>query len=357
MMVDDSAVIRGLFQRVLSADPSIEIVASVANGKHALDALDRNDVEVIVLDIEMPVMDGITALPQILRKKPNVKVVMASTLTTKNAAISMKALSLGASDYIGKPSATGLNAAADFKRELVEKIKVLGAVARGKRGLPLQQAALAPSARETGLYPGKPVVLRPMPTERPAALAIGSSTGGPQALSNLFEALGNRLRVPIFITQHMPPTFTTILAERLGAISGLPAGEGKDGEMVVPGRIYVAPGGMHMLVKKDGGKITTHLSNAPPENFCRPAVDPMLRSLSQVYGSKLFVLIMTGMGSDGAKGAEIVVQARGAIIAQDEPTSVVWGMPGAVATAGLCSAVLRISDIAPLILKTFGVGK
>ncbi len=356
MVVDDSAVIRGLLTKTLESEPEIKVVSTVGNGQAAVDALKRIDIDVVVLDIEMPVMDGLTALPKMLEVKPAVQVIMASTLTLKGASVSMKALSLGAADYLPKPTTTtGINTATDFKQGLVEKVKSWGLVARKKRGLPAGTAA-APStaapAAPKKLYPGA-VTLRaaPIVPGRVECLAVGSSTGGPQALFALFRSLGRVDRMPVFVTQHMPATFTTILAEHLAQASGMPAAEAKDGEPVVPGRIFVAPGDFHMTVENQGTQNVVRLNKNPPENFCRPAVDPMLRSITKVYGPRTLFVMLTGMGQDGLKGARELVNAGSTVIAQDEATSVVWGMPGAVATAGLCTAVLPLSEIGPYVKK------
>ena len=357
MIVDDSAVIRGLLTRALESDPHISIVASVQNGKIALSTLERQKVDVVVLDIEMPVMDGMTALPLIIKAQPGIKVIMASTLTLKNAEISMQALQAGAADYIPKPTSTGeISTAGDFKRELTEKVKALGLAARG--GSAAVQPIAAPAAvRSTGTVVAKPAVakkqiqLRPMPTTVPEIIAIGSSTGGPQALFEVIKSLAGKVTQPILITQHMPATFTKLLAEHITRVSGMNCNEAQNGEAIVGGQVYVAPGDFHMLLEADGNKKIIRLTQDPPENFCRPSVDPMLRSLSAIYGPKLLVLILTGMGADGQRGSEVVTAAGGAVVAQDEATSVVWGMPGAVASNGLCSAVLPLKDIGPQVLK------
>ncbi|WP_303979743.1 chemotaxis response regulator protein-glutamate methylesterase [Dongia mobilis] len=359
MVVDDSAVIRGLLTRALESDPTIKVVTTVGNGQLAIDALGRpdNDIEVIVLDIEMPVMDGITALPRLLQTKPGVAVIMASTLTLKGASVSMKAMSLGSSDYVPKPTTTGaISAATDFKADLVEKVKSWAQAGRRKRGIAAPSATGEPgSATPTApkqLYGGQPIKLRDMPPLlRPECLAIGSSTGGPQALFKVFQAIGKITHVPVFVTQHMPATFTTILAEHLGQAAGMPSAEAKDGEPVVAGRIYVAPGDFHMVVEGNAAQRVVRINKNPPENFCRPAVDPMLRSIAKVYGNKTLFVMLTGMGQDGLKGATELTNVGGTVIAQDEPSSVVWGMPGAVATAGLCSAVLPLADIGAFVKK------
>lgn len=357
MVVDDSMVIRGLLTRSLETDPGIKVVVSAGNGKAALDAIAKNDVEVVVLDIEMPIMDGMTALPQLIAARPYVQVIMASTLTLKGASISMKALSMGAADYVPKPTSTSqINGAEDFKVDLIAKVKSWGAVARRRRGSmpggaksPATPAAAAPVPRR--LYGGAEVKLRQAGTVKPECLVIGSSTGGPQALFKVFQMLGPITHLPVFVTQHMPATFTTILAEHIAQASGTPAAEAKDGEAVVNGRIYVAPGDFHMTVMLENGRKVMRVSKTPPENFCRPAVDPMLRSITKIYGNKILFCMLTGMGQDGLRGAQDLVANGGTVIAQDEATSVVWGMPGAVSTAGLCSAVLPLSDIGPYIRK------
>lgn len=368
MVVDDSAVVRGLETRMLESDPMIKVVASVGNGQAAVQALDRHDVEVIVLDIEMPVMDGLTALPKLLEKRPNVRVIMSSTLTQKNAEVSLKALELGATDYIPKPSSSrDLTGGGDFKTILVDKVKALGASARRGTGLyrdPQARPAVRqfsaerrrPAAPAPALKPqlagGKPA-LRAELRDQPDVIAIGSSTGGPQALFTVLGGLkaSGGVRQPILITQHMPATFTTILAEHIARISGFPATEAKDGERIVGGHVYVAPGDYHMLVTVQGNEKFIKLDQGPPENFCRPSVDPMFRSIAKAYGRKVLACVLTGMGADGAKGGQVIVDAGGAVVAQDEATSVVWGMPGAAANAGICSAILPISEVATYIHK------
>jgi two-component system chemotaxis response regulator CheB len=357
MVVDDSAVIRGLLIRSLESDPKIAVVASVGDGRMALNALSRHDVEVVVLDIEMPVMDGLTALPLLIAARPGLKVIMASTLTRRNADISLQALSAGAADYIPKPGATALTTADVFKVELVAKIKALGEAKRKAAGI-AQPTAMAPrqgtAARAPVRRPAgpQPIALRAASPEPFDALAIGSSTGGPQALFQLLANIRGAVNRPIFITQHMPPTFTTILAEHISRSTGWSAAEGIDGEIIRANRVYVAPGDFHMLIEATpGGDKVIKLSKAPAENFCRPSVDPMLRSLARAYGRRLLTVILTGMGHDGLRGGEAVREVGGTMVAQDEATSVVWGMPGAVATAGLCSAVLPIGEIGPYIAK------
>jgi two-component system chemotaxis response regulator CheB len=357
MVVDDSAAIRGLLIRALESDPEVAVIASASNGKAALAVLERNDVEVVILDIEMPVMDGLTALPKLLAAKPDIKVIIASTLTRRGADISMRALAAGAADYLTKPGSLALSSADQFKRDLLAKVKVLahaGRTAAALRALPAPGARRRPAEPPPEVAPRRVIALRPMAREVPEAIAIGASTGGPQALFAVLGQLKGAVRQPIFITQHMPATFTTILAEHIARSSGYPTREAVDGEPVVGGRIYVAPGDFHMTIETAApGNRLLRLSKEPPENFCRPSVDPMLRSLARIYGRRLMCVILTGMGHDGRSGGEEVVAAGGTVIAQDEATSVVWGMPGSAAHAGVCSAVLPLDDIAPKLLRIF----
>ena len=350
LIVDDSAVIRGLLTRILEAEDDITVTTTVSDGRMAIKSLGRHDIEVIVLDIEMPGMDGLTALPLLVAADPDVKIIMASTLTRKNAEISMRALAAGAHDYIPKPSATSeLRTGENFKRELVEKVKALGEVRRGSRPKALVRRAPRVPIKVRPLHPGSVTLRRPTAILAPKVLAIGSSTGGPQALFSLFKSLNGRVAVPVLITQHMPATFTAILAEHLARASGMNCAEAIDGESLRGGQIYVAPGGFHMIVEAKDGENLVRLTTTPPESFCRPAVDPMLRSIAENFGALALVIILTGMGQDGLQGCKAVTAAGGTVIAQDEASSVVWGMPGAVATADLCSAVLPIAEIGPYV--------
>lgn len=357
MIVDDSVVIRGFLSRYLHADPAIQIVASVSNGDLALSTISRREIDVVILDIEMPVMDGLTALPKILEMDPCIQVIMASTLTKKNAAVTLQAMHMGAAECLAKPStAKDMNAAEDFQHDLVSKTLALGRRAQMKRQghahagnaeRPRSSIAHLPVAGVRQQYqlqaPGFP--------GKPDVLAIGSSTGGPQALLGVLSALRPGFGQPLFITQHMPATFTSILAEHLHKHCGIACMEAVHGEIVTGGRAYIAPGSFHMTVAMQSGARHIVLNQDPPENFCRPAVDPMLRSLVRVYGRKIFTLILTGMGVDGMKGCQEVVKAGGVVVAQDEASSVVWGMPGAVTNAGLCSRVLPLDQLGPFLKK------
>lgn len=365
MVVDDSAVIRGLISRWIEAEADMIVAASIRTGLDAVNQLDRVAPDIVVLDIEMPDMDGISALPLLLAKKRDLIIIMASTLTRRNAEVSLKALSLGAADYIPKPESTREIAAADvFKRDLIEKIRHLGARVRRTATVsspsitpaahPVQAPALrAPLAPIVPPAPSK-VTTRPFSSSTPRVLLIGSSTGGPQALMTLIAGIGPVIdQYPVLITQHMPPTFTTILAEHLARTSGRPAHEAIDGEAIRPGQIYLAPGGRHMKVARSNGSPVIALTDGPQINFCKPAVDPLFSSAIDVWQNGILAVILTGMGSDGCGGSKDIVAAGGNIIAQDEATSVVWGMPGAVAHAGVCAAILSIDQIAPKLVRLF----
>jgi two-component system chemotaxis response regulator CheB len=354
MLVDDSAVIRGLIARMIEGEPGLRVAASVGNGQMAVDRLKANPVDVIILDIEMPVMDGLTAIPKLLEIKPDVKIIMASTLTEKNADISLRALQAGATDYVPKPTATReISGGETFKHELLEKIRQLGLISRRPPSTPGAASAVpVPKERVAKPLYEKPIQLRTDGgTVRPRVLAVGSSTGGPQALFQLFKDIRPDINIPVVVTQHMPATFTTILAEHIAKASGWPCAEASDGMSLQPGHIYVAPGNFHMTVEKSGTGMVIRTNQDPPENFCRPSVDPMLRSLAAEFGGAVLTVILTGMGHDGRDGAKVLVEAGGTVLAQDEASSVVWGMPGAVATAGLCHAVLPLKDLGPHVMS------
>src|SRR5947208_14487002 len=363
MVVDDSVVIRGMISRWIGAEPDMEVSASLRTGLDAVNQIERIKPDVAVLDIEMPELDGISALPQLLAKKRDLVIIMASTLTLRNAEISLKALSLGASDYIPKPESTREATAAEtFHHDLIQKIRHLGARAR-RRASPAASPSMAPAperAREVSAQPvAAPVAQlqlarRPFSMLAPRVLLIGSSTGGPQALMTLVADIGPVIdRFPVLITQHMPPTLTTILAEHLARASHRPAHEAVDGEIVKPGRIYLAPGGRHMRVVRHGTDAAIALDDGPPVNFCKPAVDPMFTSPIEAWQGGVLAVVLTGMGSDGMRGGKEIVVAGGSVIAQDEATSVVWGMPGAATHAGICAAVLPLGQIAPKLTQLF----
>jgi two-component system, chemotaxis family, protein-glutamate methylesterase/glutaminase len=364
MIVDDAVVARSMMTRWVDAEPDMMIAAALRSGREALDRLEATDPDVVLLDVDMPELDGIAALPLLLKQKRDLVVIMVSTLTRRSAELSLRALSLGATDYIPKPETTyEAMTSAEFRRELIDKIRNLGrkrVVAREPASplVPDEAARQKPAApqRADERAPRRPergqIRLRPFAAAVPRALLIGSSTGGPQALSTIIQKLPAAIdRAPLLITQHMPPMFTTVLAEHLSRVSGRGAHEAEHDEPVLAGGIYVAPGGRHMRVVRDGERIKIALGDDPPINFCKPSVDPLFTSAAQIWGAGTLALILTGMGSDGTGGAAAVVEAGGSVIAQDEASSVVWGMPRSVAQAGLCSAVLPVNQIAGKILS------
>ncbi len=335
IVVDDSVVVRGLLAQILENEPDIEVTATAANGQMALSAISRNPVDVVILDIEMPVMDGLTALPLILKANPRVRVIMASTLTERGAEIVLKALSLGAADYLHKPS-TGrtVQGIHQIAGELLRKVRALGNKSQAE---PEPAEDWRPIC--SPIWPGKR-------TGSPRVLAVGASTGGPNALARFLRDLGADFRLPILVVQHMPPIFTRFLAERFGNETKRESAEGVDGEVIKSGKIYVAPGGRHMVVAKAGNSEVIQIHEGPPENHCRPAVDPLFRSVAQAYGGDAIAVVLTGMGEDGKKGAEMLVKNGVKVLVQDRETSIVWGMPGAIAKAGLASAVLPLDKLA-----------
>ncbi len=348
MVVDDSAVTRGLMTRMLEREPDITVAISAGDGQGAIAFLKRMPVDVVLLDIEMPNMDGLEAIPKLLHIKPDVKIIMVSTITLRNAKVSMKALSLGAADYIPKPTALkDIGSGIDFNRELLEKVRAWGRRRPPPAQLSGRQDSAAPHKTER---PSRPVVLRKTLLFRPDAIAIASSTGGPQALFSLMPHFKG-ISQPVFITQHMPSSFTTTLASHITGFGANPCAEAKNGDVIKDGQVYLAPGNFHMTVAQEDANRVIRLNQEPPENYCRPAADPMLRSLSAVYKSRLLVVVLTGMGTDGCKGSKVVVDAGGGVVAQDQATSVVWGMPGAVAEAGLCHAVLSLAELGPYVMN------
>ncbi len=340
MIVDDAVVIRRMLTVMLEEDPELEVVATAANGHVALAKLDSVRPDVVVLDVEMPVMDGLATLREMRKRGRHVPVIMFSTLTERGAAVTLDALALGASDYVTKPSNTGSfgEARQRIRAELIPKIKAL---CRRHPAQPALRRRL-PSAERRGRLSGGPI----------EAVVIGVSTGGPNALAEVIPRLPRDFPVPIFIVQHMPPVFTRLLAERLDARSPLQVREARDGDSVRPGTVWIAPGDYHMVVRRERTDTVVRLNQEPPVNFCRPAADVLFESAAEVYGGQLLAVVLTGMGHDGQRGCERIKAAGGTVIAQDEATSVVWGMPGAVARAGLADYVLPLNEIAGQIIRT-----
>lgn len=345
LIVDDSVVIRRMLADALAADSRFEIAGVAANGQIALSVLSRTAVDIVTLDVDMPVMDGLETLKQIRTRHSHLPVIMFSTLTERCAQITIDALALGASDYATKPSNVGSITAAhqQILESLIPKmLSLCGYLKRGEPGLRATAQPAAPAVRlrrQTQLHPIEIV-------------AIGSSTGGPNALAEVLRALPADFPVPVVIAQHMPPAFTRFLSQRLNAMTSLDVREAIAGVALEPGQVSIAPGDYHLCVVRDCNKVRLALSQSPPENSCRPSVDALFRSVACAYnGAAVLSVVLTGMGQDGLIGCELLAANGAQIIVQDEATSVVWGMPGAVARAGLANAILPQHLIAGEIVR------
>lgn len=348
LVVDDSAVARGMITAALSEHPGIEVVGSANNGRVALSKVEALLPDIVVLDIEMPEMDGITALKHLRERHPKLPVVMFSTLSEHGARSTIEALAAGANDYALKPSQQNGDSIQSVCRNVLVP-KLLSLTGAQSAGNPFH----AESAVPTGLRPLPVQPVRPSMAPHapgrvrlaPQVVAIASSTGGPNALVEIIPTFARDLPVPVLIVQHMPPIFTRCLAERLALRSRVKVIESEGNELLKPGMVYLAPGNRHLEVTRDASGVRTHLSDAAPENSCRPSADVLFRSVARVYGPAALCAVLTGMGSDGLLGAREVVQAGGRVLAQSGPTCVVWGMPKAVETAGLCEAVVPLSEM------------
>jgi len=337
LVVDDSAVIRKILTEALESDASIQVAGSAPDGRIALAKIPMLNPDVVALDVEMPGMSGLETLVEIRKLYPKLPVIMFSTMTERGAAITLDALALGASDYVTKPSNTGsLDATKKrIETDLIPKVKGLcHSGASIKRILELQ-ASKAVVPAKVNLIGGTIDVL-----------AIGTSTGGPNALAEILPSIPRDFPVPIVIVQHMPRPFTRLLAERLAKQSTIPVREGEEGGVLKPGEAWIAPGDFHMTLARDGSGVRLVLNQEAPENSCRPAVDVLFRSVARVYGAHTLAVVLTGMGSDGVRGSQHVREAGGQVLVQDEATSVVWGMPGQVAAAGLAAGVFPLKEMA-----------
>ncbi|MCX6365727.1 MAG: chemotaxis response regulator protein-glutamate methylesterase [Armatimonadetes bacterium] len=362
LLADDAVVVRRILSDTLAEDPDIEIVGTAPNGKIALAKLALLNPDIVILDIEMSDMDGLETLKEIRKTHRLLPVIMFSTLTQRGAAATLDALSFGASDYVTKPANVGsVSAVMQIIREtLIPKIKLFTrrSIAGDQvvRSAPRVSAEVAPLALTKLVLPTASSTL-PHPTERVEILAIGTSTGGPDALNIVLAQLPADFPVPIVIVQHMPPMFTKLLAERLNSRCAITVIEATSGMFLEPGTAWLAPGDFHLGLEREEGRMKTCVFMGPPENSCRPAVDVMLRSVVQHYGASCLSVILTGMGQDGLRGCEAVSNAGGQIVAQDEASSVVWGMPGFVAQAGLASRVLPLQEVAGEIIRRVMAGR
>ncbi|QGQ21510.1 chemotaxis response regulator protein-glutamate methylesterase [Gimesia benthica] len=331
LLVDDSAVIRGLMTQAINLDDQISVVGSAMHGQAALTWLNAHQADVVVLDVEMPVMDGISCLKQLRQSHPDLPVIMASSLTRAGAEITLQALDLGAAGCVAKPVAS--NAAEAIAQMAHDLLPLIKALVRNRQTD--SQSLTQLQVRTTA-----------SPVKTPMVLVIGSSTGGPNALKTVLSALPEKFSLPILIAQHMPPLFTRTLAEHIQRDTGRPTSEAVDGALIERGHIYIAPGDYHMVVDKQNDRMVIRLNQEAPEHFCRPSVNPLYNSAANWYGSSVLAVMLTGMGDDGIEGARSISERQGYIIAQDEQSSVVWGMPGAIAKAGLANQVLPLRNIA-----------
>ena len=371
LVVDDSVVVRRLIVDALGGAQDIKVVGTASNGLLAQAKIDLLKPDVITMDIEMPEMDGIAAVRELRKRHPRTPVIMFSTLSASGASSTLEALSAGATDYVTKPSNVGsvAESIAAVREQLVPKIQALGGRSRstgppvrpgpvrpgpvaGRPGLAPPKRPTAPTAPDA---PGRPV--RRGTPGRVDILAIGCSTGGPDALTRVLQGLSTSLPVPIVVTQHMPPVFTRMFAERLDRSTPLTVVEAGEGMELAPGTAYIAAGDRHLVLLRRGTAVVTQLSTAPPENSCRPAVDVMFHSVAALYGASALAAVLTGMGQDGRGGAKMLRDAGAEVLAQDEPTSVVWGMPGAVVGAGLADEVLPLDKIAGCLIARLKVGR
>lgn len=334
MIVDDSAAIRGLLRTIFEQAPDVSVVESAINGRDAVNKISRMAPDalpdIVLMDVVMPELDGIAALRQIHGLHPKLRILVLSS--DENAAI--EALASGAAAFIEKPGSRGLSdKEEDFSAELLDKIRMV-----------CGRATLTDACAGVKLKPAPAFV-------SPQVLAIGSSTGGLQALIDVLSPLRGKINVPVVITQHMTASFMGMLADNIAQKTGIPTHEAADNMRLQAGHAYIAPGHRHMVLARDAGGVFVKLDNGPPENFCKPAVDPMMRSLPGVYARGIIAVILTGMGSDGLEGVRALQGDENIIMAQDQASSVVWGMPGAVAKAGLCNFILPPQEIAQKILQ------
>lgn len=351
LLCDDAVVVRRLVSDVLANDPELEVAGTAANGRIALAKITQVNPDIMILDMEMPEMDGLQTLAELRKRHANLPVIMFSTLTQRGAAATLDALSLGASDYVTKPANVGSVSAAQqrIREELIPKIKTLcrRAPVLSRAALPLEPKLpqIASNSRFAGVV------------RRVDVLTIGVSTGGPNALAALLPSLPAGFPVPILIVQHMPPVFTKLLADRLAAQCDFPVREAAAGERVAGPGAWIAPGDYHLQAVREADGVYLKLQHGPPENSCRPAVDVLFRSVAAVFGANTLAVILTGMGQDGLRGCERIREAGGEILVQDEATSVVWGMPGFVARAGLADQILPLGQLGTEIIRRVQLGR
>jgi two-component system chemotaxis response regulator CheB len=377
LIVEDSMIIRALLRRMLDEQEDVTVVEMAENGKEGIEKAEKTKPDIILLDIEMPIMTGLEALPHLRKIVPNAKIIIVSTLSYAGAEVTLQALEKGAADFIQKPTMKNNLSIEDFTRELISKILVLG---KARSTVQMVNPLALPSSLEKKDFPSSAAAARSVPVASPVVIsagqptitlrkyslalppkifAIGSSTGGPEALTQFFAQLRGKFPwdIPIVVTQHMPAFFTSVFAGHITKASDMPCYEAKNGDILKPRTIYIAPGDYHMVFVREGDAVKVVLNQNPAVNFCRPAVDPMFESLVEIYKGSILAAIFTGMGQDGLNGSRLITEQGGMLIAQDQKSSVVWGMPGAVATAGLCSAVLPLDNMAEYVSTFLSGGK
>jgi two-component system chemotaxis response regulator CheB len=351
LVVDDSAVMRSLLRSVFRTDSSIEVVGTAPDGESAIDLVESLRPDLVLLDVEMPVMDGVATLRKLRSRGHKMPIIMCSALTTRGARVTIEALASGASDYVAKPKSQAGPAEAiqALARDLLPKIAALTAIEHAAPAPVLSALAPRSPAAQAPAAAGRPQAI----TAVPALVVIGVSTGGPAALDIALPALPANFPLPVLIVQHMPELFTQLLAERLDQRCNLRVSEAKEGDPIRPGRISIARGNWHMEVVGARGvqPATLHLTQGPPENHCRPAAHVLFRTAVANYGAGTLAVVLTGMGADGLAGARLIRAQGGTVLAQDQPTSAVWGMPGAVAQAGMAQRILPLREIAPELIR------
>lgn len=353
LVVDDSVVIRRLVTHALEEDPALDVVGAASNGAIALQRIPQFNPDVLTLDIEMPEMNGLEMLRRVRRDYPQLRVIMFSTLTERGAAVTLEALSLGADDYVTKASNAGSldHSMLSLRQELIPKIKQFF------HPPGVSRVATRPGPACVPATPARPGLSTLQSAKvRPKVIVIGVSTGGPTALGAILPELPAGFPLPVLVVQHMPPLFTRLLAERLQSACALTVAEANQGDRVEAGKILIAPGDFHLKVATRSGGVHVSLDQSPPQNSCRPAVDALFASVGAVYGGAVVAVVLTGMGQDGLRGAEILRAQGASVLAQDEASSVVWGMPGAVVNAGLADHVLPLAQVVPEILMMTGRG-
>ncbi len=345
LVVDDSAVARRLLTDTIAADPGLKVIGTAADGTAALKSLKELAPDIITLDVEMPGLSGIDTVREVRKQNPHIPIIMFSSLTEIGSTATLEALTAGASDYVTKPTGTAnvMESKERIKKDLITKIKALCSKPNALKKPTIKPVRLAKFTK-------------PKATEF-SIVAIGCSTGGPTALAEIIPHIPANFSLPVVITQHMPPVFTKSLATRLSQLSKIKVVEAEEGMPLEAGKVYIAPGDFHLELKKVDGKVVLHTHKGAQENSCRPAVDVMFRSIPSVYGGKVLGVILTGMGQDGMLGAKLLAEHGGSILVQDEETSVVWGMPGAVVTEGLADEILPLKQIAAEIVAKVSTGR